>query len=91
MAVAGDLAALAPGTQAGRAPEGLLHAPSALGKQLYRVQEVVESLGLSRSTIYEQMRSGRLGSVKVGRSRRIPAEAITEFVELLRREAEDAA
>jgi excisionase family DNA binding protein len=91
MAVAGDLAALAPGTQAGRTPQGSPPVPGGLGKRLYRVQEAAEALGLSRSTIYEQMRSGRLRSVKIGRSRRIPAQAITEFVELLRREAEDAA
>ena len=89
MAAAGDLAALAPGTQTGRAPEGSSPVPGALRKRLYRVQEAAEALGLSRSTIYEQIRSRRLRSVKVGRSRRIPAEAITEFVDLLRREAED--
>ena len=71
--------------------EGPHPQPAVLTKQLYRVQEVTEALGLSRSTIYEQMRAQRLRSVKVGRSRRIPVEAIGEFIELVRREAEDIA
>jgi excisionase family DNA binding protein len=89
--VAGDIAALTQGPRAGRLPEGSPLVPGALGKHLYRVQEAAEALGLSWSTIYQQIRSRRLRSVEVGRSRRIPAEAITEFVKLLRREAEDAA
>jgi excisionase family DNA binding protein len=88
--VASKLAALPPGTRADRALEASL-LPGTLRKHLYRVQEAAQALGQSRSTIYEPMRSRRLQSVKVGRSRRIAAEAITEFVELLRREAEDAA
>jgi excisionase family DNA binding protein len=37
-------------------------------------------LRLSRATVYDLIRSGELGSVKVGRSRRIPAQAVTTFV-----------
>jgi excisionase family DNA binding protein len=45
-------------------------------------------LSISRSTIYEQIRAGRLKSVKQGRTRLIPARAIRAYVELLEREAE---
>jgi excisionase family DNA binding protein len=41
-----------------------------------------------RSVLYEQLRSGRLRSVKQGRARLIPASAITEYVNLLESEAE---
>ncbi|SCK43556.1 helix-turn-helix domain-containing protein [Streptomyces sp. WMMB 322] len=44
-------------------------------------------LNLSRSVIYEQIRAGRLRTVKQGRSRRIPDSAIREYVALLEREA----
>lgn len=37
---------------------------------------------------YELIRSGRLGSVKQGRARRIPASAIRDYIALLKREAE---
>lgn len=44
-------------------------------------------LGLSRSTIYELMASGEIPSIKVaGRSRRIAAKDLVEYVEALRRE-----
>ena len=39
---------------------------------LYRVDEAAEALRLSRSLVYELIRSGRLRSVKEGR-RRCPA------------------
>lgn len=55
--------------------------------QLYEVADVMKILRLSRSVIYELIRSGRLESVKEGRSRRIPASAIAEYVALLKREA----
>lgn len=59
-------------------------------KQLYRVTEVMVLLSLSRSVIYELIRSGRLRSVTEGRSRLIPASAIAEYVALLEREARAA-
>ncbi|TDC25433.1 DNA-binding protein [Streptomyces sp. 8K308] len=55
---------------------------------LYRVSDAVLLLNLSRSVIYDLMRAGRLRTVHEGRSRRIPAAAIQEYVALLEREAE---
>ncbi|MBB6373227.1 excisionase family DNA binding protein [Pseudonocardia eucalypti] len=40
-------------------------------------------LSLSRSVIYELLRSGRLGSVTEGRTRLIPAAAIQAYVDTL--------
>lgn len=62
----------------------------AAGKQLYRVRDAMVVLSLSRSVIYEQIRSGRLRSVTQGRSRLIPASAIAEYVKLLESEARAA-
>jgi excisionase family DNA binding protein len=47
---------------------------------LLTVPEAMSALRLSRATIYELIRSGELGSVKVGRCRRIPAQAVAAFV-----------
>ena len=55
-------------------------------RQLYRVAEAMEILALSRSVIYEEMRSGRLGWIKRGRSRRIPASDIVDYLALLKAE-----
>ena len=62
--------------------------PEPTGQALYRIPEAMRLLSLSRSVIYQQIRSGRLRSVKQGTTRLIPAEAITEYVELLEAEAE---
>ena len=59
-------------------------------KQLYRVRDAMVVLSMSRSVIYEQLRSGRLRSVTQGRSRLIPASAIAEYIKLLESEAEAA-
>lgn len=58
------------------------------GKELYRVTEAMALLSLGRSVIYEEFRCGRLRSVHVGRTRLVPAAALTEYVALLEREAQ---
>ena len=59
-------------------------------KQMYRIVDATVVLSLSRSVIYEQIRSGRLRSVTQGRTRLIPASAIAEYIALLEREADAA-
>ncbi len=59
--------------------------------RLYAVPDAMRLLSMSRSVLYEQIRAGRLKSVTQGRRRLIPSEAIAEYVELLRREADDSA
>ena len=54
---------------------------------LYRVPEAMAVLSLSRTVIYELLRSGRLRSVHEGRTRLIPAEALRDYVAQLVREA----
>lgn len=59
-------------------------------RALYRVNEATVLLSLSRSAIYEELRAGRLQSCWRGRSRLIPANAITAYVQLLITESEGA-
>ncbi|WP_405804866.1 helix-turn-helix domain-containing protein [Streptomyces sp. NBC_01187] len=59
-----------------------------LAPVLYRVEDAMPVLSMSRTTIYELIRAGRLRTVKEGRSRLIPATAINDYVALLEREAE---
>ncbi|MFV2098024.1 helix-turn-helix domain-containing protein [Micromonospora sp. LOL_014] len=56
-------------------------------KALYKVSEAMVILSLSRTIIYELIRSGRLRSVREGRARLIPAGAIADYVALLERES----
>jgi excisionase family DNA binding protein len=54
--------------------------------QLYKVPEVMQMLKMSRTVIFEQLRDGRLRSVRQGRARLIPASAVAEYIALLERE-----
>jgi excisionase family DNA binding protein len=56
---------------------------------LFRISDVERLLNLSRRTIYELIRSGRLRTVAEGRSRRVPASAIREYIARLEQEAAD--
>jgi len=59
--------------------------------QLYQVTDVMRMLRLSRTVVFELIRSGRLRSVKEGRARRITAAAIRDYIALLEEESEGAA
>ena len=59
--------------------------------QLYRVKDAMRLLKLSRTVIYEQLRTGRLRSVQQGRVRLIPAGAIRAYIQLLENEAREEA
>ncbi len=62
--------------------------PAAL---LYTIPEVMTLLRLGKTQVFDELRRGRIRSVKVGRARRVPAQCLSEFVALLMREAEEAA
>jgi len=62
--------------------------PTTDSPRLYRIPEAMRLLSMSRSVLYEQLRAGRLRSVTQGRTRLIPAEAITAYIELLTAEAD---
>lgn len=63
--------------------------PAPVPAVLYNVEEAAEALRLSRWTLYELIRSGRLRSVKQGHRRLVPVAALDEYVALL--ESEGAA
>ncbi|MFJ3806786.1 helix-turn-helix domain-containing protein [Streptomyces sp. NPDC090073] len=46
-----------------------------------KVPEVMEALGLSRFKVYDLIRSKQLPSFTIGRSRRIPADALQTFMQ----------
>ncbi|MBY8879758.1 helix-turn-helix domain-containing protein [Actinacidiphila acidipaludis] len=53
---------------------------------LYPVREAAEQLGLSISATRNLIATRELRSVKIGHSRRVPAEALHEFVRRLEAE-----
>jgi len=51
-------------------------------KALLRIEAVAETLGISRARAYAMAADGRLPSVRIGRSRRVPARQLEEWIEL---------
>lgn len=46
---------------------------------LLTVEEAAQRLSIGRTTAYSLVRSGELGSVLIGRLRRVPTEAINAY------------
>ena len=55
-----------------------------MDKLLLTPTEAATALGIGRSKVYELMQTGQLQSVHIGACRRVPAEALTAFLEQLR-------
>lgn len=51
-----------------------------LNKLLYTAEEAAEVLSIGRTRVFALMASGDLPSVKVGKSRRITAESLEQYV-----------
>lgn len=47
---------------------------------LYRLGEVAKILSLSRTSVYRQIKTGKLGSVRIGRSVRVSQAQLNEFI-----------
>lgn len=57
-----------------------LVAEAARPGQLLTIEEVMERLGVGRSTVFGLMASGRLRSVKIGRRRLVAEQAVVDFI-----------
>jgi excisionase family DNA binding protein len=55
-----------------------------MDKLLLTPAEAARALGIGRTKVYELMASGALASVRIGRCRRVPREALAELVVTLR-------
>ena len=60
----------------------------ALTKSAYSIDEFCEDNGLGRTRVYEEISSGRLRTLKVGRRRLITAEAATAWRQLVEAESQ---
>lgn len=45
-----------------------------------RVQDLMQVLSIGRNTAYELVRSGQIRSIRIGRSIRIPRDALAEYL-----------
>jgi excisionase family DNA binding protein len=51
---------------------------------LLTVEQAAQCLGVGRTLMYALVRDGNVESVQIGRLRRIPAEALSRYVDQLR-------
>ena len=47
---------------------------------LLTAEETAQALRISRTSVYELIRTGQLASVRIGRRRRIPVAAVEQYV-----------
>ncbi len=45
-----------------------------------RVEDLMSALDIGRNAAYELVRSGQIRSIRVGRKRRIPKQAVEDFL-----------
>ncbi|QNA71837.1 helix-turn-helix domain-containing protein [Streptomyces sp. So13.3] len=61
-------------------PPTALRPEAASALELLTVPQVMARLQLGRSAVYDLLRSGQLASITLGRARRIPSHALTDFI-----------
>ncbi len=54
---------------------------------LYKPEEAAARLNISRSKLFLLIQGGEIETVQIGRSRRVPAEALADYVARLRQNA----
>ena len=62
------------------AGSGEVRSPAGLIRLLYKPAEAAEILGIGRSKLYELLEADEIASVWIGRSRRVPVEALHAFI-----------
>ena len=58
-----------------------------MDRLLLTPEDAAELLGVGRTKLYELLRLGAIESVRIGRARRVPADALHDYVTRLRTEA----
>ncbi|MCX5231408.1 helix-turn-helix domain-containing protein [Streptomyces sp. NBC_00233] len=61
-------------------PPTVLRPEAAPVLDLLTVPQVMARLQVGHSAVYELLRSGQLASIALGRARRIPTHALTDFI-----------
>jgi len=55
-------------------------------RQMLTVEQAAETLGIGRTTMFALVKSGDIESVRIGRLRRVPADAIDAYFAKLQAE-----
>jgi len=57
---------------------------SAASRLLYSVEEAADLLGIGRTYMFHLLRTGEIDSLKIGKRRMIPSDALDDYIEHLR-------
>ncbi len=68
-------------------PPSAVSTENGLGRLLYRVDEVRRATALSRADVYRRINAGEIPHVRIGRSIRIPATGLDQWLQELDRNA----
>jgi excisionase family DNA binding protein len=63
---------------------------SAPGPLLYSVEDAAQLLGIGRTFMFHLVATGEICSVKIGKRRKIPRDALDDYVDRLRSEQASA-
>jgi excisionase family DNA binding protein len=66
------------------AGETMINQPSQSIRLVLTIEEAADRLGIGRTLMFALVKSGDVESIMIGRLRRIPAGALTDFVTSLR-------
>ncbi|WP_130800087.1 helix-turn-helix domain-containing protein [Streptomyces otsuchiensis] len=61
-------------------PPTVLRTEAVPALALLTVPQVMARLQIGRSAVYDLLRTGQLASITLGRARRIPTHALTDFI-----------
>lgn len=64
--------------------------PHPTERLVYTVAEAAQALRIGRSKLYELLASGEIESIHIGRSRKIPAPALSDYINRQREKEESA-
>jgi excisionase family DNA binding protein len=59
---------------------------AAASRLLYTVEEAAELLGIGRTYMFHLLSVGEIDSLKIGKRRKIPSDALDSYIERLRSE-----
>jgi excisionase family DNA binding protein len=74
---------MGPASEMGSTAPQLRDLPDGLPRLLLTPEEAARALGIGRTKLYELLSTAKLPSVRIGGSRRVSVDALTEFVRRL--------
>lgn len=69
---------------------GAHRTPAVQERLLYSAEEAADLLGIGRTFMFALLASGEISSLKIGKRRKIPRDALNDYIQRLRSEQQSA-